>query len=468
MLKWCLDRIWPSSKAAQFWYRFAQFKLEEEGLRLTAAGKPVRLPRKVIETLCALAERPGELVTKAELMDRLWPDGFVEESNLTQNIYILRRTLRGFGIGKAIETVPRQGYRFVIPVSTGSNSTFVASSRQLRVGGAAILTAAAFFGAMLAKAPAPSSLLDPQSSQLYTLGRYYWSLRTVSALRRSVIYFSEVTRRQPRNALGYAGLSDAYLGLYDYQCDDSPCPRIVQLSKSFAARAVAVDARSAAALTSLAMTHRVFDRSFALSDAEFRRAIALDPNYALAHEWYGNSLLLRGRLAQARGELRTAVELDPISPASYAWLARADYYSHDYRDAIVNAREALSIAPAREESRLLLGLAYQGLGDKVAAASTFRTLHNSEILIAGLWAQGRTSVARATLSQPDDKADIAMDLIALGDYRHALATLTTIHFSDVVQRTFVVLDPRLDPVRSDSRFKAWFRTIGADLPKRFS
>src|SRR5438552_14007425 len=92
-------------------YSFGPFQLDPERLLLTLAGEPIALGPKVVETLLALVERPGETRTKTELLDRIWPEGFVEESSLAQNIYVIRKVLRAHW-ADAIQTVPRRGYRF--------------------------------------------------------------------------------------------------------------------------------------------------------------------------------------------------------------------------------------------------------------------------------------------------------------------------------------------------------------------
>ena len=77
-------------------------------------GRPVSLTPKATDTLLALVERHGRLVTKEELFHIVWPDAFVEENNLAQNISMLRRALgESTGSGHFIETVPKRGYRFV-------------------------------------------------------------------------------------------------------------------------------------------------------------------------------------------------------------------------------------------------------------------------------------------------------------------------------------------------------------------
>lgn len=94
-------------------YEFDRFRLDAAHLMLYENDSPVALAPKVIETLVALVEKRGAVVSKDELMKRLWKDAFVEESNLTQNIYLLRKTLGKAANGRAfVETFRRRGYRF--------------------------------------------------------------------------------------------------------------------------------------------------------------------------------------------------------------------------------------------------------------------------------------------------------------------------------------------------------------------
>jgi DNA-binding winged helix-turn-helix (wHTH) protein/TolB-like protein len=99
-------------------YEFGSFRLDAVEKALFQEGRPVPLTPKAIETLLALVERHGRLVTKEELFRLVWPDAFVEENNLAQNISMLRRVLGESTSGLLIETVPTRGYRFLADVRT--------------------------------------------------------------------------------------------------------------------------------------------------------------------------------------------------------------------------------------------------------------------------------------------------------------------------------------------------------------
>jgi len=115
---------------------FGEFQLDLSQGVLMRQGKAVPIPPKAMVILCALVEEHGRLVEKKELMKRVWPDTFVEEGNLAVNIFILRKTLaEGLKGEDAIETVPRRGYRFIVPVR---ESVEVPQAMAVAAGGAAI------------------------------------------------------------------------------------------------------------------------------------------------------------------------------------------------------------------------------------------------------------------------------------------------------------------------------------------
>jgi DNA-binding winged helix-turn-helix (wHTH) protein/Tfp pilus assembly protein PilF len=103
-----------NSQAVRHFYEFGPFRLDLEEKLLSHEGETVALAPKVFETLVLLIENRGRVLKKEEMMETLWPDRYVEESNLTQNIFMLRKIFsEDRGKDQYIETIPKRGYRFI-------------------------------------------------------------------------------------------------------------------------------------------------------------------------------------------------------------------------------------------------------------------------------------------------------------------------------------------------------------------
>jgi DNA-binding winged helix-turn-helix (wHTH) protein/TolB-like protein len=99
----------------KFHYEFYDFRLDVQDHQLLKNGQPIQLTPKTFQVLELLFVNSGQTIKKEEIFDRLWPDNFVEEGNLTQHIHVLRKTLgRKPDEQSYIETVPKQGYRFTL------------------------------------------------------------------------------------------------------------------------------------------------------------------------------------------------------------------------------------------------------------------------------------------------------------------------------------------------------------------
>lgn len=469
-------------------YVLGPYELDAQRLLLMQAGQPIALGPKVVETLLALVERRGEVMTKDALLDRIWPDGYVEEANLAQNIYVLRKTLALHWNCKPIETIPRRGYRLSAPVTvfdgTGEQRPslqLVSPSQAKRDGSLRIRWVALAAAAVVSLAIAGTARLAPASNthavalgaaaaQSYALGRYYWNLRTPQGLAKSIPYFKDVIERAPGSAVGYAALADVYMIRAESSCHAVArrCTDIA-LAKSYIARALKADPNSAEAHTANALALETVDEKYAAAEDEYRKAIALDPKYPLAHQWYGTSLLLSGHMGEARHELEAAVALEPIATAANAWLGIEAYFDHRYAASVTYNRLALDLSPRRMDSALLLGLSQEQLGEYKGALQSFRRFAGTckckvqaRLLEAALYARmGRRAVALETINSTIANArdlpmdEVAIAFIALGDNDRALSYMRKVHFKDHAEKLFLALDPRLDPVRSDARFRTW-------------
>ncbi len=447
---------------------FGPFRLDSERLLLNVGTRPLPLGPRVVRTLLAFAERPGEVLTKRELLDAIWPEGFVEESNLAQNVYVLRKVLRAHS-GCVIETVPRRGYRFGGNVSASPLAR--KATRWVYAATAAAFAVAVTFGVLhgTARSGPARAQLSPNGQRLFAMGTYYWKQRTQDGLPKSVRYFRSVIKSDPKNARGYAALAQAYAieGDYGY----APMKHAYALARRFARTALELDPRLAQAHAAMGIAEDL-DGTRGAAREQYREAIALDPGYATAHQWYGSALLLQGRPREAMAELRSALQLDPVSVATLAWLSSAAYLSRDYTAAIAYARETADLSPQRRDAYLSLGLAYEATGRYEAAIVAYRRYAarcggcSGEVaaLLAHVYARAgdlRRAAAQLALAQRKhgmdaaSPVDIVLALIALNRRSDALARLKRSGYKAAFKGGSGFLDPRLDPVRGDSRFRKY-------------
>ena len=462
-------------------YEFGPFALDAERLLLLRDGDPVGIGPKVVETLLALLEHPGDVLAKNALLDRVWPEGFVEEANLAQNIYVLRKILRAHWHADAIETVPRRGYRFVGDVRLAEHvpSTVVAApakaragfslSRQLVAGVAGLLFIGASMVAGLSYSSSKHAVAAPplaaSGARLYAIGRYYWNLRTRDGIEKSLAYFSKLIDTDPRDARGYAALAESNAMMADYHYGPLHPKVYLDRAEAYAQKALSIDGRSAEAHAALGLID--LDRNtIVAATSELQQSIASDPSYGPAHEWYGIALLKRNRLHDGVRELRLAADLDPLSVATTAWLGSAAYLDRHFDDAIAYSRQALDLSPQRAEMYAVIGEAYEAQGNYARAIDAYKrySAHGADrrfegaALLAHAYALvHRMADARAQLAvarqnpKSVDPEDLALALAAVGQRDVAFGMLRRMHS----QMSWMAIenDPRFDPLRGDAEFR---------------
>jgi DNA-binding winged helix-turn-helix (wHTH) protein/Flp pilus assembly protein TadD len=462
-------------------YRFGPFRLDKEQLMLSWGDVPIALGPKVVETLLALVEHPGEVLGKAELLERVWPEGFVEEANLAQNIYVIRKALRQHWDCEPIETSPRRGYRFTAPVAVEHlehahpiEPAQVLPARRrpapLRALAAALAVAIGLglAGVALSRPASHGGALSADGERLYAMGKFYWNQRTPDGVAKSIRYFRQVAATDPRDPRGYAGLAVAYAIEGDYGYGALPKAASFARAKAFADQALAIDADSAEAHAALGLVE-IKEHHDTAADIEYRRAISLDPSYAPAHQWYGMALLHAGRADEAFNELHRAAVLDPESVAATDWLSEAAYMSRHYRMAVRYAQQVLDLSPQRTDAYQAMGLAYEALGNYHAAVSAYRRYAKScagcraeaAALLAHVYAEthhyndaaAQLRIAQSAMPSDDevDPEDVITALVAMGRRSEALQMIVRAHHSQF--GGMLAIDPRMDPVRSDARFR---------------
>jgi DNA-binding winged helix-turn-helix (wHTH) protein/Flp pilus assembly protein TadD len=456
-------------------YEFGPFQVDPGGLLLLHRGEPVALGPKVVETLLALLEHPGDVLAKSDLLERIWPEGYVEEANLAQNIYVIRKVLRAHWEIDAIETVPRRGYRFTAPVRIVQRiersvplAPEPARRRVQWLGG--VLVAAAIALLVLTAGAArvhrdTSPALSQDGARYYQIGRYYWNLRSRAGIQKSLEYFNRVVASDPRDARGYAALAQAYAMMGDYEYGREKPKVYFARARGFAGRALALDDRSAEAHAALGLIALDLD-DLSTATSELQRALAYDSACGPAHEWYGIALLRRGRLDAASAQLEIAADLDPLSVATAAWLGSAAYLDHHYKDAIAYSEQALELSPGRTEVLRTIGEAYEAQGDLPRAIGAFKRFRadaryrpEAAALLAYAYAlshqmpQARVELAYARSHARDvEPVDLAAASAAVGERSAALATLRK-EVKSAMSWMAVENDPRFDTLRSEPAFQ---------------
>ena len=210
---------------------------------------------------------------------------------------------------------------------------------------------------------------NTEAYQLYLKGRFFWNKRTGADLKAAAGYFEQAVGADPTYAGAYAGLAQTYLLIPVF---GAGAPRDFFPKGMMAARrSIELDDTSAEGHSALAML-LLFDFKFAESEQEFRRAIALNPNYATAHHWFGNSLLVSlGRFDEAIKEGRRGIELDPLSLIINADLGSTFLIARRYDDAIAQLRKTLALDGNFAYGRWNLGEALYLKGDLAAAITEY-------------------------------------------------------------------------------------------------
>src|SRR5438094_651575 len=202
---------------------------------------------------------------------------------------------------------------------------------------------------------------NTEAHQLYLKGRFFWNKRTGNDLKKSIDYFHQAIAADPNYALAYAGVADGYVWLPGYTAGT---PRDCYPKATAAAKkALELDDTLAEARTSLAIAIWLYDFDSFQANREFQRAIELNPNYAIAHQQYGNiTLSALGRFDDAIAEGKRAVELDPLSLVINTDLGSNYCYARRYDEAIAQLRKTLEMDAGFYIAHIVLGQALDAKG----------------------------------------------------------------------------------------------------------
>lgn len=315
---------------------------------------------------------------------------------------------------------------------------------------------------------------DPQAHDDYLRGRFHWSRRNEGELRMAIRYFEQAIARDPSYAPAYAGLADSYALLSGYSL--APGMEFVDKARAAAEKALQLEPDLAEAHTSLALILEQYDWDWQAAEREFKRSIQLDPNYATAHQWYAELLMLEGRFSEAFAESERARTLDPLSLIIASDHGAILLYARQYDRAIQVFQQVLAADPDFPRAHLIIS-AFVEQGRYAEALADFQRWQHIEdqpwswIFLSYIYGhQGRMAEARAAVAHLEeydrhhvlDAGVLMCAYTAIGDKEKAFAMLEKAFEQRSNALASLKVNPLYDPLRSDPRFRDYLRRVHLD------
>ncbi len=313
---------------------------------------------------------------------------------------------------------------------------------------------------------------DPASYQVYLLGRYYWNKRTPDALAKAEGYFQDAVTRDPKNAFAFAGLADTYV-LDALFATNLPPDEASQKAREAASHAIALDDSLAEAHCSAAYVRFFRDWDFADAEAEFRRALQLNPNFATAHQWYAEMLSALARHDEAIAQIRQAEALDPFAAVLHHVAGQILQDDRQYSQALEEYRKA-ETGSDWNWTHVAAALAHRRMGEYDQSLEELRAaakLNSSQLDPNAVDALDRAyhkAGVRGFLAQsivlfrqyPHPAYGRALDYAALGEKEKAFGSLEEAYRNHDLDVLSLLSSPELDTLHSDPRYLDLKNSIG--------
>lgn len=429
-------------------YTFGNCQLNTFERSLFKDGKRVDLTPRTFDVLQLLVENAGEVVTKDQILGKVWDGSFVEEGNLPVHISKLRRALNENSSERYIETVVSTGYRFILTVEIDEN-----------------------------KVIAPGYLAEisnlTESHRLYLKGKFFVEKETPVALEKAAEYFVKSISSDPTNLRSYAEIVHCYRLLYTRD----------HISYAEAKLKISPYITTAATLgeddddlqTALGRVRITLDWDFSAAEKHFRRAIEINPNSLPAHRSLSMLLVHSKRFAESLGLIKEMRRISPVSVVNMIDLGRLFYVMGMYDTAADHLNEALELEPSNHVALSLLGGVHIEMGcfsealtlleQSYAAQKTYGINPRIGVVFAKL---GRTTdakkiikqIERQQLSGVKHSIKLARIYVALGENKKALDLLERSFDEHEIDLLGIRVDPAWKTIREHDRFEALAERIG--------
>jgi TolB-like protein/Flp pilus assembly protein TadD len=333
--------------------------------------------------------------------------------------------------------------------------------------------------ARLAKPYVPNA----DAYQLYLRGRYSASRATGEGFKRSIEYYQQAIEKDPSYALAFAAMADSYAALGGGWIIQPPTETLPK-AKAAAREALELDESLAEAHAALGYAE-FFDWDWPRTEQEFKRAIELNPNSALAHQRYAECLQTRLRFDDSIAENQRAQQLDPLSPGIIGQLGYTYLLSRRYDEAIVQFPKALDLYPNAALLRAELAWVYAMKGMYPQALAEYDKIPQPDKSVApeNQLVAGGLGWVYAVSGQPSKALKIATEAkemsshayvdfyqfaaiyAGLGDKDEALRWLEKGYSEHSASMTYLAVDPFWYGMHTDPRYSDLLSRIGLPQPE---
>lgn len=427
-------------------FAFGDFELDWPSRELRRRGKRLRVAQQTLHALVLLVNAGGTVVTREELRRALWRDDtFVDFDRAINKAINQLRQLLGDDVERPrfIQTVPRCGYRFLAPVARKS---FLPTQ-------------------------------NPQVSEPLLKARFFWNKRTGEDVARSVEYFRQVIEQDATCVDAWAGLAQARatLGVFGLQ----PPHEAFRSARAAAERALALNDAVAEAHIALGDVYRFYEWDWGAAEASYRRAIALVPGHAAAHQFYAMLLSILARHEEAVAEIEIARQCDPLSVPVNATISYVWFEARQPERAVAATLRALELDSNAPLTHMLLGRGYMLVGEPRKAIASLTTA--ARLSAYGPIARANLGYAYARGGFPDkarrileditrrpsvpyvSPIDVALVLIGLRETDAALTALED-GFRTRASRMLAVVDPLFAELSAEPRYQRLLANLRLPLP----
>jgi len=318
---------------------------------------------------------------------------------------------------------------------------------------------------------------DAEAYRLYLKGRHHWNQWTEEGFYKAIEYFQQAVEKDPGYALAHAGVADAYvlLGWNGYLPPKDAFPK----AKTAAMAALRLDADLGEAHTPLAAVLWLHTWEWPEAQLEFERSLALNPAYPTANHWYAEHLMTMGRHADAIARMKASQELDPLSLIISVAIGWAFYMGRQYEESMEQLQRTVELDPNYPMTNWILGLLLRKIGQyerAIAEGEKGVQLSGGSPTMRAALAQsfaaaGRSREAMQILEELTELAKrkyvapyfIAGIYVGLGEEERAMEYLEKAFEERSHWLIYLHIDPSMDGLRSNGRFRELLRRIGLPL-----